>query len=185
VTATNRDVGTAYSTQVTGVTLQQVIGRKCTPVITSPTTFPVVLGDIASGGTASTPITIDFASCDDGVRFTLNAPWSSATYETGVRTRQRISAGEVARPQKGRCAATSAACSPDYGGGFASDGIGATSLGLLTPGLPVSPPVGGLLRAETQVQMGPCAPETQSRVVPHRFECRMSLQSAVPSQLQC
>jgi hypothetical protein len=53
-------------------------------VITSPAKFPVLLGDIATSGTASTPITIDFASCDDGVRFALKAPWSSATYDTGV-----------------------------------------------------------------------------------------------------
>jgi endo-1,4-beta-xylanase len=84
VTATNGNVGPAYATQITGVTLQQLAGRRCTPVITAPTAFPVVLGDIATGGTASTPITIDFASCDDGVHFALRAPWSSATYETGV-----------------------------------------------------------------------------------------------------
>jgi endo-1,4-beta-xylanase len=84
VTATNGNVGPAYATQITGVTLQQLAGRRCTPVITAPTAFPVVLGDIATGGTSSTPITIDFASCDDGVHFALRAPWSSATYETGV-----------------------------------------------------------------------------------------------------
>jgi endo-1,4-beta-xylanase len=84
VTATNGDVGPAYATQITGVTLQQVGGRKCTPVISSPAAFPVVLGNIATSGTASTPITIDFASCDDDVHFILRAPWSSATYDTGV-----------------------------------------------------------------------------------------------------
>ena len=84
VTATNGNVGPAYATQITGVTLRQLAGRRCTPLITSPTKLPVVLGDIATGGTASTPITIDFASCDDGVQFALSAPWSSATYQTGV-----------------------------------------------------------------------------------------------------
>jgi endo-1,4-beta-xylanase len=84
VTATNGNVGAAYSTQITGVTLQQTTGRPCRPVITAPTAFPLVLGDIATSGTASTSITIDFASCDNGVRFALRAPWTSATYETGV-----------------------------------------------------------------------------------------------------
>ena len=84
MTATNGDVGPAYATQITGITLQQVTGRRCTPVITSPTKFPVVLGDIATSASASTPITIDFASCQTDVHFTLTAPWTSATYETGV-----------------------------------------------------------------------------------------------------
>jgi endo-1,4-beta-xylanase len=84
VTATNGDVGPAYATQITGVTLTQIAGRRCTPVITSPTKFPVVLGDIATSASASTPITIDFASCQTDVHFKLAAPWTSATYETGV-----------------------------------------------------------------------------------------------------
>jgi endo-1,4-beta-xylanase len=84
VTATNGDVGPAYATQITGVTLQQIAGRRCSPMISSPTKFPVVLGDIATSASASTAITIDFASCDSEVHFRLRAPWSSATYDTGV-----------------------------------------------------------------------------------------------------
>jgi endo-1,4-beta-xylanase len=84
VTATNGDVGPAYATQITGVTLQQIAGRRCTPMIASPAKFPVVLGDIATSGSASTAITIDFARCDTDVHFRLSAPWSSATYHTGV-----------------------------------------------------------------------------------------------------
>jgi endo-1,4-beta-xylanase len=84
VTATDGDVGPAYSTQLNGLTLEQTAGRRCTPTIVSPTTFPVVLGDIPAGGSAKTEVTIDFASCDSDVHFRMRAPWSSAVYETGV-----------------------------------------------------------------------------------------------------
>jgi endo-1,4-beta-xylanase len=84
VTATNGDVGPAYSTQINGVTLEQTAGKRCLPAIVSPTRFPVVLGDLPAGGSADTTITIDFASCDSHVHFRMKAPWSSATYETGV-----------------------------------------------------------------------------------------------------
>jgi endo-1,4-beta-xylanase len=84
VTATDGNVGPAYSTQITGITLQQISGRRCTPAIISPTKFPVVLGDIPTSGAASTQVTLDFAGCDSDVHFRMSAPWSSATYETGV-----------------------------------------------------------------------------------------------------
>ncbi len=84
VTATNGKVGPAYSTQISAITLQQTSGRRCTPVIVAPTKFPVLLGDIPASGSASTEVTLDFAHCDSDVHFRLSAPWSSATYETGV-----------------------------------------------------------------------------------------------------
>jgi endo-1,4-beta-xylanase len=84
VTATNGNVGPAYSTQINAVTLQQISGRRCTPVIVSPTKFPVVLGDLPTSGSASTQVTLDFANCDSEVHFRMSAQWSSATYETGV-----------------------------------------------------------------------------------------------------
>jgi endo-1,4-beta-xylanase len=84
VTGTNGAVGPAYSTQISGVTLQQTAGRRCMPVVVAPTKFPVMLGDIAASGSASTTVTINFASCDSNVRFRVKAPWNSATYETGV-----------------------------------------------------------------------------------------------------
>jgi endo-1,4-beta-xylanase len=84
VTATNGNVGPAYSTQINGVTLEQTAGQRCTPVIVSPTSFPAVLGDIPASGSASTTVTIDFASCESNVHFRMRVPWSSATYDTGV-----------------------------------------------------------------------------------------------------
>jgi endo-1,4-beta-xylanase len=84
VTGANGAVGPAYSTQISGLTLEQTAGRRCMPVVVAPTTFPVMLGDIATSSSASLTVTLNFASCDANVRFRVKAPWSSATYETGV-----------------------------------------------------------------------------------------------------
>ncbi|HZD48186.1 MAG TPA: endo-1,4-beta-xylanase, partial [Silvibacterium sp.] len=84
LTATNGEAGPAYSTQITSLTLRQIFGRPCSAVVTPPTAFPVVLGDIAAGGTASSTFTINFAGCDRFATFALIAPWSSATYHTGT-----------------------------------------------------------------------------------------------------
>jgi len=84
LTATNGTVGTAYATQITGLTLTQVAGAACTPVITPPSSFPVSLGDIPASGSASASFTINFTGCAALARFTMSAPWSSATYDTGT-----------------------------------------------------------------------------------------------------
>ena len=84
ITAKNGDVGPAYATQITGFTLLQDSGRRCNPVVTAPSSFPVLLGDIATSGSASAAFTIDFASCDHFAHFILGMPWSSATYDTGT-----------------------------------------------------------------------------------------------------
>jgi len=84
VTATNGDVGPAYTTQISSITLNQIFGRRCSPVVTPPTAFPVLLGDIATGGTASASFTVDFSGCDSSALFIVTAPWSSATYHTGT-----------------------------------------------------------------------------------------------------
>jgi endo-1,4-beta-xylanase len=84
VTATNGTVGPAYATQITGFTLTQTSGAACSPVITPPSSFPVSLGDIPTGGTASANFTINFTGCSALARFTMSAPWSSATYDTGT-----------------------------------------------------------------------------------------------------
>jgi endo-1,4-beta-xylanase len=84
VTGSNNGSGTAYATQINGFTLTQVAGAACTPVVTPPSSYPVVLGDIASGNSASAAFTIDFTGCAALARFTLNMPWSSATYDVGT-----------------------------------------------------------------------------------------------------
>ena len=84
LTATNGEVGPAYATQINSFTLHQIEGRRCSPVVTAPGSYPILLGDIATGGSASAAFTIDFAGCDRSARFTLSVPWSSATYHTGT-----------------------------------------------------------------------------------------------------
>ncbi len=84
LTATNGDVGPAYTTQVTGFSLHQIEGRRCSPVVTTPGSLPVLLGDIAVSSTASVTFTVDFSGCDAYARFIVSAPWSSATFHTGT-----------------------------------------------------------------------------------------------------
>jgi endo-1,4-beta-xylanase len=84
VTATNGDVGIAYATQINGFTLQQFGGERCRPVVTPPSGYPIVMGDLAVGGTASTTFTVSFDDCGEFADFVLSVPWSSATYDTGT-----------------------------------------------------------------------------------------------------
>jgi len=87
VTANNPGPGTAYTVQINGFDLKRLgewdewgERRECKPVITSPSVFPVLLGDIAEGASASASFTIDFSSCrrEREDRFTLKMPWSQA-----------------------------------------------------------------------------------------------------------
>jgi endo-1,4-beta-xylanase len=91
LSATNPSPETAGATQITGFFLIQVSGRPCEPVVTPPSGYPVVLGDIAATSSASAAFTIDFGHCSPNAQFTLRMPWSSARYETGtfVLERQR------------------------------------------------------------------------------------------------
>jgi endo-1,4-beta-xylanase len=85
VTATNPSSnGPAYNTRITGFTLTQTSGAACTPVITPPSAFPVILGDIPANSSANAAFTIDFSSCSALSRFTLSMPWTSAVYYTGT-----------------------------------------------------------------------------------------------------
>ncbi len=84
VTAMNDGPGIAYGVQISGFTLTQVSGAACTPVITPPSSYPVSMGDLASGSSAHATFTIDFTGCSALARFTLKAPWSSAVYHTGT-----------------------------------------------------------------------------------------------------
>jgi endo-1,4-beta-xylanase len=82
ITANNPSPGgTAYAVQIDSFALQPILFNRhdtCNPVVKSPTTFPIVLGDIAQGESASTNITIDFSSCRILTPFTVKAPWSQA-----------------------------------------------------------------------------------------------------------
>jgi endo-1,4-beta-xylanase len=79
ITLTNPGPGTAYSAQITafGVTPIGTPDPACNPKLTGPTTFPIVLGDIAAGGSANVPFTIDFTGCPAPTRFALTVPYNS------------------------------------------------------------------------------------------------------------
>lgn len=72
----NPGAGTAYGVKLTGLTLRQTGGTACTPVVKTP--FPVALGDIASGGSASANVVIDFSTCPALAAFAVDAPFSAA-----------------------------------------------------------------------------------------------------------
>ena len=82
ITVTNPSQGIAYDTQITGLALKQTRGRRCQPQVS--TAVPLALGDLAAGAKASAAFTIDFSHCEWNAQFRLEAPWSSATYETGT-----------------------------------------------------------------------------------------------------
>jgi endo-1,4-beta-xylanase len=86
LTATNGAVGTAYATQINSLTLTQDSGPSCQPVITAPGAFPISLGDIPAGGTASVMFTVSIVGCNPNAEWNLRAPWSSSTYHTGTFT---------------------------------------------------------------------------------------------------
>ena len=84
ITATNGNVGPAYTTQINGFKLTQIFGPRCSPKITAPGSFPIALGDIATSGTASAAFNVSFGGCDPNSLFILSVPWSSAVYHTGT-----------------------------------------------------------------------------------------------------
>jgi len=84
--ATNGDAGPAYGTQLNGFTLTQVSGPSCSPMITAPGGFPIVLGDIPANGTATVSFTVSLVGCNPNAQWTITAPWTANTYETGTFT---------------------------------------------------------------------------------------------------
>ena len=86
VTATNGDVGPAYATQLNSITFTQLTEPACTPRVVSPSSFPMQLGDIGTGGTASASFTVSIVGCNPNAEFTVSVPWSSAVYDTGTAT---------------------------------------------------------------------------------------------------
>jgi endo-1,4-beta-xylanase len=86
VTATNGNVGPAYATEIDGFKLTQLSGPRCTPHVIAPGSYPIVLGDIPTGGKASAAFTVSLIGCNPNARFSVSVPWSSAVYDTGTLT---------------------------------------------------------------------------------------------------
>lgn len=86
ITATNGNVGPAYTTQINGFALTQISGPSCSPQITMSGSYPIALGDIPTSGTASASFVVSIVGCNPNSQFTLSVPWSSAVYDTGTFT---------------------------------------------------------------------------------------------------
>lgn len=77
VTLANSGPGTAGNAQINGLALTQTFGPACTPVVTSPASFPLPVGTIPAGGSASGNVGIDFTGCTVTSRFSATIPFSS------------------------------------------------------------------------------------------------------------
>jgi len=66
---------TAHNAQITSLTLAQVAGAACTPVL--GTALPVSAGDLAPGSSATVSLTIDFTGCATNARFTAQATFAA------------------------------------------------------------------------------------------------------------
>ena len=71
----NSGTADAVGVQINGIALTQTFGAACTPVI--QTSFPIALGTISPGNSASGGITINFTGCANTVRFTVKIPFSA------------------------------------------------------------------------------------------------------------
>jgi hypothetical protein len=69
----NDGPGSALGAEITSITLVQTNGAACTPVITSPASFPLPVGNIAPQATATVDVTIDFAGCSSIAAFKVTA----------------------------------------------------------------------------------------------------------------
>lgn len=67
----------AENAQIDGLMLTQTAGSACAPVITSPLSFPLGIGNISAGSQASGTATINFTGCPNDARFKATIPFSS------------------------------------------------------------------------------------------------------------
>jgi hypothetical protein len=90
ISISNAGATPAYEVTLGALTLTQTAGAACTPVVTAPKAFPIMLGMLPAGGTATGTITIDFTSCPLLARFTVNVPIDTTgqTLNTLTRTNQ-------------------------------------------------------------------------------------------------
>ncbi len=90
INVANHGGAPAYEVTLPSFTLTQTFGTTCAPAITSPNAFPLMLGMISGGSSATGNVTIDFSGCPNNARFTLNAPIQSTGSSAAslVRTNQ-------------------------------------------------------------------------------------------------
>lgn len=77
ISLSNNSYCPAENAQIDSLVLTQTAGTACTPVITSPFSFPLGVGNIAAGAQASGTATINFTGCPNNARFKATIPFSS------------------------------------------------------------------------------------------------------------
>ncbi|HEX4267138.1 MAG TPA: endo-1,4-beta-xylanase [Steroidobacteraceae bacterium] len=90
ITATNPSEATAYNTEINGAFLFQVRGWPCRATLTPPSKYPVLLGNVGGGGTASASFGAQFQHCRNDARFVLWAPWSANVYQMGTLVQKNL-----------------------------------------------------------------------------------------------
>jgi endo-1,4-beta-xylanase len=73
----NNGPGTANSTQLNSFTLTQTAGAACTPIVTPPSSYPIMLGNIAPGHSVFAAFTVDFTGCSHFARFNVRSTFSA------------------------------------------------------------------------------------------------------------
>ena len=87
LSVSNAGTTPAYEVTLGVFTLTQTSGAACSPVIATPKAFPIMLGMLPAGGTATGSVTIDFTGCPALARFTLNVPITTTGQIVNTLTR--------------------------------------------------------------------------------------------------
>jgi rhamnogalacturonan endolyase len=77
ISVSNGGTAPAYGITIDAVDVLPTHGSRCRPAVVGPRAFPIMLGTIAPGGSATGVVTLDFSRCPAGERFSLRVPLSS------------------------------------------------------------------------------------------------------------
>jgi hypothetical protein len=77
IALTNKSYCPAENAQIDGLTLTQTYGATCAPIISTPASFPLGVGNILPSSTASGTVTVDFTGCPNNARFSATIPFSA------------------------------------------------------------------------------------------------------------
>jgi len=84
VTLTNSGKQAAEAAGINGLTLIQTFGNPCTPAV--KTLFPLALGTLSGGGSATGNVNIDFSACQPAARFSVNVTYGAANGGSDSKT---------------------------------------------------------------------------------------------------
>jgi hypothetical protein len=87
ISVSNAGATPAYEVTLGAFALTQTSGAACSPVVTAPKAFPIMLGMLSPGATATGSVTIDFTGCPALARFTLSVPITTTGQVVNTLTR--------------------------------------------------------------------------------------------------